>query len=300
MTLYTQVAANKAKTGIYLIFYVVLILVISYVADLYFGTNIIFLIASVVCIVQGVVAYWYADSIALSLAHATLLDQNVYSGVYRIVQNLCVTAGLPMPRLFLIPDTAMNAFATGRDPQHAALALTQGLLERLNENELTGVLAHELSHIGDDDIRLSSMVMIMAGLISLLSDLVLRSMFWGGGRRRNNDNNDEGGTVLFVVPIVLAILAPIAATLIQLAISRKREFMADAKGVLLTRYPEGLISALQKISGDEEPLEAASNATAHMYFTNPLKSKAWFSSFFSTHPPIEERIQALRKGSGLG
>ena len=298
MTIYTQVANNRARTWVFLGIYVALILVLGYVVASVYGSVDILLLAGVIAVAQGAVSYWYADSIALATAHAQVLDKERYSRVYRLMENLTITAGLPMPRLYLIPDTAMNAFATGRDPRHAAIAVTAGLLESLDDNELSGVLAHELSHVGNEDIRLSSMVMVMAGLIALVSDLFLRSMFWGGGRRRTNDGNGDSGAIVMVVGIVLALLAPLAATLIQLAISRRREFMADADGVLLTRYPQGLISALQKIGADDEPLSVANSGTAHMYFKNPLHS-GWFKGLFDTHPPIPDRIKALQEGTGM-
>jgi heat shock protein HtpX len=288
MTLYTQVSSNRFKTALYLVIFVILVLAIGGAVSAYYGSVDILLIAGVIAIVQGITSLYFSDSLALAAAKADKLDQAQYPQVYRSVENLCITAGLPMPRLFLIDDNAINAFATGRDPQHAALAITRGTIERLDKNELDGVLAHELSHVGNEDIRLMSMVMVMAGLIALISDIFLRSMWWGGGRRSNNDSNDNSGAILMIIAIVLAVLAPIAATLIQLAISRKREFIADANGVLLTRYPEGLISALRKIGGDEEKLEVANRGTAHMYFTNPLTGQA-LAGLFDTHPPIDQR-----------
>jgi len=297
MTLYTQVASNRRKTFLYLSFYVFLIIAIGAAVSWYYGDSAFLLIAAVISIVQGFISYYASDSIALGVSSAEPLDQKQYGDVYKIVENLSITAGLPMPRLFLIPDTAINAFATGRDPKHAAIAITEGAITRLNSNELQGVLAHELSHVGNEDIRLMSMVMVMAGLIALVSDMFLRNMWWGGDRGNRDNNNNNNGIMLIVV-IAVTVLAPIAATLIQLAISRKREFMADANGVLLTRYPEGLISALQKIGADEEPLEAANRATAHMYIANPLHSHS-LASLFDTLPPLEDRIAALKKGSGL-
>jgi heat shock protein HtpX len=296
MTLYTQVASNRLKTVWYLFLFSLIFLAVAWGVSWYFGSYDILFIAAIVVIIQGIVSYWYSDSIALLTAKAQPLAQSIpaeqVARVTKIVENLAITAGLPQPRLYIIPDTAMNAFATGRNPEHAAIAMTAGLLS-LNDNELAGVLAHELSHIGNEDIRLMSMVMVMAGLIALISDLFLRNMFWG--RRRDSDN-DSGGGILIIVAIVLALLAPLAATLIQLAISRKREFMADATGVLITRYPEGLISALRKISADKEPLEVANRGNAHMYFTNPLHNQ-WFASLFDTHPPVAARIEALEAGS---
>jgi heat shock protein HtpX len=296
MTLYTQVAQNRAKTIFFLLFYTLLTLVVGYAVAWYFQSSGILIFFAAVAIIQGFVGYWQSDKVALAVARAVPLDENQYASIYTLVKNLTITAGLPMPRLFLIPDKAMNAFATGRDAQHAAIAMTEGLIERLDSNELQGVLAHELSHIGNEDIRLMSMVTVMAGLIALLSSFFLRATWWGGGRR-NNDN--DGGGAFGILAIVAVVLAPIASTLIQLAISRRREFLADATGVLITRYPEGLISALKKIGAAEESVAEAGPATAHMYFSNPLNSKA-FSNLFSTHPPIEARIAALQKGSGLG
>ncbi|MEI6478226.1 MAG: M48 family metallopeptidase [bacterium] len=297
MTLYTQVSSNRNKTWVYLSVYVALIWAIGWGASYYFDSSAVFLFAVMVSVIQGWVAYFHSDTIALLTARAIPLDQNQFGNVYKIVENLSITSGLPMPKLYLINDTALNAFATGRDPKHSSIAVTLGAIQQLDDNELAGVLAHELSHVGNEDIRLMSLVMVMAGLIALISDIMLRSMWFGGGRRR--DNNGEGGAILMVIAIALAILAPVAAALIQLAISRKREFMADANGVLLTRYPEGLISALKKIGGDEEPLEVANKGSAHMYFANPLHGRMWFASLFDTHPPIEKRIEALQKGSGM-
>lgn len=295
MTLYTQVASNRRKTWLFMLFYGFLLLLLGWAVAWYFGSVDIIYIVAVIVIIQGWVSIRYSDSIALSVAHATPLEPKDYPGVYKIVENLTITAGLPMPNLYLIPDTAINAFATGRDPKHSSVAITKGAISSLNDNELAGVLSHELSHIGNEDIKLMGMVMIMAGLIAMISDLFIRNLFWG--RRRNEGGNDGGaGLILMVIAIILALLAPLAATLIQLAISRKREFMADANGVLLTRYPDGLINALRKIGQLDQPTVEANNATAHMYFSNPLKS-GFLANLFSTHPPLEDRIAALQKGS---
>lgn len=298
MTLYTQVTNNRVKTGVYLLVFVALVIAVGWAFSAYYGDPTILFVAGIIAVFQGFTSLYFSDKLALAAAKAQPLDKNTYPQVYKSVENLAITAGLPMPRLYLIDDTAINAFATGRNPKNGALAITRGAIERLDKNELEGVLAHELSHIGNEDIRLMSMVMVMAGLIALISDIFFRSMWWGGGRRRSNDSNGEGGGIIIIIVIILAVLAPIAATLIQLAISRKREFMADANGVLLTRYPEGLISALRKIQGDEEPLEVANRGTAHMYFSNPLTGQA-LAGLFDTHPPIEARIKALEAGTGM-
>jgi heat shock protein HtpX len=211
--------------------------------------------------------------------------------IYHLVENLCITAGLPMPKIYIIPDSAPNAFATGRDPQHGVICLTTGIVEKLEKIELEGVIAHELSHIGNKDILISTVIVILVGFITLLADWFRHWAFF-----RRGDDNEGGGQlrlIMIILAIVLSILAPIAAMLMQLAISRKRELLADADGALLTRYPEGLARALEKISVDSEPLEAANRATAHLYIANPFKGKK-ISKMFMTHPPIEERVAALR------
>jgi len=215
--------------------------------------------------------------------------------LYRIVENLCITAGLPLPRIYIIEGAQPNAFATGRNPKYAVVAVTRGLLEKLEKVELEGVIAHELSHIGNRDILLSTVVVILVGIVTMLSDWFFRISFWGGGRR--DDSEGSGGAILALLGIVAAIIAPIAAVVLQLAISRKREFLADATGALLTRYPEGLARALEKISADPAPLKVASNSTAHLYIANPFRGKSsrnWLARLFLTHPPVEERIKALR------
>ena len=268
---------------------------LGYGLTYYFHNSFILIIAGVISVVQGFVAYFASDKIALAAAQAIPLDQSQYGSVYQSVENLTKTAGLPMPRLFLIPGEAINAFATGRDGKNAAVAITQGALTKLDKNELEGVLAHELSHISNEDIRLTSMVMVMTGLIATAAGFFQNSLFWGGGR--DDRDNQGGGGLILIIGIVVSVLAPITATLIQLAISRRREYLADENGVLLTRYPEGLIGALRKISQDAEPVETASPATAHLYFSNPLGGK--LSNLFMTHPPLEERIKRLEEGSGI-
>jgi heat shock protein HtpX len=216
---------------------------------------------------------------------------------YRTVENLCIGAGLPMPRLYIIEDSAPNAFATGRDPNHAVICVTRGLLQKMDHLELEGVIAHELSHIGNYDIRLMTLVVVLVGIVALLADFMFRFTIWGAGGRSSNRGRSGGSAVIIIYAVALlaAILAPIAAQLIRLALSRQREYLADASGALLTRYPEGLASALEKISADKEPLEAANKATAHLYIVSPLlEHQSFLNNLFSTHPPIEERIRRLR------
>lgn len=255
-------------------------------------------IALIVSGVSSFISYYYSDKIVLSISHARPADRKHDFLFYTVAENLAIGAGLPKPKLYVIDDSAPNAFATGRDPEHAVICATTGLLDKLNRTELEGVVAHEMTHVRNYDIRLMSVVAVMVGLVALLGDWFMRMMWWGGrGRNRDNDNT---GTIFLVLGIVFAILSPIIATLIQLAISRRREFMADAGSVEETRQPQGLISALEKISSDTEPLEAANRATAHLYIVNPLKGKGhgsvgWFANLFNTHPPISERIKALQK-----
>lgn len=276
--------------GLFLIFIIGIGFVFAQIYNNYF----ILVAAVLFSLFQTLISYYYSDRITLAISRAKPVSRTEpFLELHRLVENLAITAGLPKPKIYLISDSAPNAFATGRDPKRAAIAVTTGLLGKLNKNELEGVIAHELSHVGNYDIRLMTIVVVLVGVVALLSDWFLRWSWWGGGRRNNNEGG-QIGAILLLIGIILAIVAPIAATLIQLAISRKREFLADASGVLLTRYPEGLAEALEKISKDPEPLEVANRATAHLYFANPLKNKK-VSSLFSTHPPVEERIRALRK-----
>jgi heat shock protein HtpX len=248
---------------------------------------------------MSLVSYFFSDSITLALSRAKQIDLKSSPELYKIVENLTIAAGLPMPKVYIIDDTAPNAFATGRDPKHAVVCVTTGILQKLNKTELEGVLAHELSHVGNYDIRFMTLVVVLVGIITLLADWTLRMSMFGGGRRRDNN----GGNIFVIVGLVLTILSPIIATLIKLAVSRKREYLADASGALLTRYPEGLALALEKISADQEPLEAANKATAHLYIVNPFKargggdSRSWLANLFNTHPPIADRIKRLREMS---
>ncbi len=255
-------------------------------------------VAFIIAGVMNFISYFWSDKIVLSISKAKQIDLKSNKELYRVVENLCIAAGLPLPKIYTINDSAPNAFATGRDPKHAAIAFTTGILEKLNKQELEGVTAHELSHIGNRDTLVMSVVSVLVGTIALLSDFFLRSL-WYGGHRDSNDS--KSNTLFMVLALVAAILAPIVATLIQLAVSRRREFLADASGVLLTRYPQGLASALQKISGDREPLEVANKGTAHLYIVNPLKGAqavGFFAGLFNTHPPLAARVKALAEMEG--
>lgn len=288
-TLYTQQTKNVEKTWLLMSLFLIIVIGIGFFFSRYYGNvNILYFFVAF-AILMNFISYWYSDKIALKMNRAKEIKREDNPDLWNIVENLSITAGLPMPRVCIIEDNAPNAFATGRNKNHAVVAVTTGLIQILNKTELEGVIAHELSHIGNKDILLSTIVVVLVGFISIVGDMFLRSMFFGGGRDRDNEN---GGGVMMIVGIVLAILAPIFATLIQLAISRKREFLADASGALLTRYPEGLASALQKISGYNRPMAHANTATAHLFISNPFGAKK-VSNLFSTHPPAEERIKAL-------
>lgn len=290
-TLYTQKDKNIRLSLLYITGFLVFVIGVGYIFAGAMQSSGILYIAVGFSVVTSLVSYWWSDRIVLSMSGAKLVEFNDNKELYRIIENLAITAGLPTPKIYTIDDTAMNAFATGRDPEHGVICFTTGILQTLSKTELEGVAAHELSHIGNRDTLISTIVVILVGFVALLADW-FRHWAWFGGSR-DNDNKGQLQIILIIVALVLSILAPIAATLMQLAISRKREFLADASGALLTRYPEGLASALQKISGDTEPLEAANRATASLYIANPFKGKK-VAKFFMTHPPMEERIAALR------
>jgi len=295
MTIYTQADKNTRLTWLYITGFLVFVMGVGYVFAGAMRNSLILYVAVAFSIGMSFVSYWWSDKIVLAMSSAKEVTHDNAREIYHLVENLCITAGLPVPKIYIIEDSAPNAFATGRDPEHGVICFTTGILQKLEKAELEGVIAHELSHIGNRDILLSTVVVVLVGFVTLLADWFRNWTFWGGGRSR--DNNNEGGgqmqLILFILAIVLSILAPIAAVLMQMAISRKREFLADASAVLLTRHPEGLARALEKISADPEPLEAANRATAHLYITNPFKGKK-VSSFFMTHPPIGERVAALR------
>lgn len=294
-TLYTQVDKNVRKTWILITVFLVFIIGLGYIFSLSLNEPAILWVAVIFSSLMSFVSYWYSDKIALAISRAHEISHEENPELFHIVENLCITAGLPTPKIYMIDEMAINAFATGRDAKHAVVAVTRGAVEKLNKTEIEGVIAHELSHIGNRDILLLTVIVVLVGFVSLLSHWFLRFSFFGGPRRGGRDNQGgQIGSILAIAGLILAILSPLAATLIQLAISRKREFLADADGALLTRYPEGLASALEKISQDPTQLSVANDATAHLYIANPFKKKR-FSSLFMTHPPIEERIKILRE-----
>ncbi len=272
--------------------FLVVVIGLGWIFSQAWGNPSILYIAVIFAVLMNFFSYWYSDKIVVKLAGARPASRQDFFDLYTIVENLSITAGLPMPKIYVIDDPAPNAFATGRDEKHAVVATTTGLLQILNKTELEGVIAHELSHIGNRDMLVSTVAVVLVGFVAILSDIFLRSRLYNF---RSNDRDNKAGGILLVLALVVAILAPIGATLLQLAISRRREFLADASGALLTRYPEGLASALQKISQSSAPLRRASTATAHLYIANPFADKRSFTNLFQTHPPIAARIAALLK-----
>ena len=294
-SIYKNADSNTQKTWLLITFFLVFVIAVGWLFSQALGSSEILYVAVFLSIAMSFGSYWWSDKLVLSMAHAKPIVKSDNPELYRIVENLCITAGLPMPKVYITQDSQLNAFATGRDKNHAVVCVTQGLLNRLDKTELEGVLAHELSHIGNKDMLLSTVVVVLAGVVALLADFFLRISFFGG--RRNDSDDSKAGAILMVLGLIAAILAPVAAMLIKLAISRKREFLADATGALLTRYPEGLASALEKISADMTPMKSANTATAHLYIDSPFNEKQdsnWFINLFQTHPPIAERIKALR------
>jgi len=292
---YESISSNKLKSILLVAFFFIFLLVLTFFFNYILGYGIGGLtIALAITLLLTLGSYYYSDKIVLSISGAREATKQENAYLVNTIEGLAIAAGITQPKIFVIDDTAPNAFATGRDPKHAVICVTTGLLQKMNRTELEGVIAHEMSHIKNYDVRFMTLVTVMVGIVALMSDWMLRSFLWG----KKGGSREEGKIriILIVVGIALAILAPIIATLVQLAISRKREFLADADGALLTRYPQGLASALAKIDADKEPLEAANKATAHLYISNPLKGqKGWFDGWFSTHPPIAERIAALKK-----
>ena len=297
MTTYSQIASNKIRTYLILTFFVVLIFTFFYLLGQYFGNpKSYFLIGLVVSLAMSLGSYFYSDKLVLAMAGAKPADKKDFFDYYTAAENMSIAAGLPMPALFVINDTAMNAFATGRNPKHAVVAATTGLLVRLDRAEVEGVIAHEISHIKNYDMLVSTIVAVLVGTLVFVADWVSRSLWWGSSSDRDRSDNRLGG-ILF---IIFLFITPVLATLIQLAITRRREYLADATGALLNRNPDALANALIKISGDSKPLTRASNATAHLYIENPFKTDSgkktnFIINLFSTHPPVEERIRLLRE-----
>lgn len=299
--MYRQIDSNKRRTWLLMFLFLAFVVLLGFIFGRATGLGYgLVWIAAGLAFLMNFFAYYYSDKVALAISGAREVTRSDNRELYRLVENLCIASGLYMPRLYVIDDTAPNAFATGRDPQHAVVAVTTGLLQKLDKQELEGVISHELSHIKDYDIRLMTIVVVLVGLVALMSDLFLRWTFYsarGSRRSSSREGSGQAQAIILVVALVLAILAPLAAQLIKFAISRKREFLADAEGAMMTRYPDGLARALEKISADPEPLEVANKATAHLYIANPLKGKGqenFLGRMFSTHPPIEERVAALR------
>ena len=294
-TIYNQKDRNIRLTWAYLTGFLVFVIGVGWIFAQTMESPIILYLAIFFALGMNFISYWWSDKIVLGISGAQEVSKENARDIYNLVENLCITAGLPVPKIYVISDDSLNAFTTGRDPEHAVIALTTGIIEKLEKRELEGVIAHELSHIGNRDILLGTIITVLVGFIVLLSDWFLRWSIFGG--KDNDDGDGQAKLIITIAAVLLAILAPIAATLMQLAISRKREFLADANGALLTRFPEGLASALEKISADTEPLKAANKATAHMYIVNPLRGKhgKGLAKLFLTHPPIEERIWRLRE-----
>ena len=294
--MYSQIDSNKRKSFLLIIFFVIFVLFLGWIVGQisnagYAGV----IIAGIIAIFMSLSGYFSGDKMALWSAGAKEIKKQDNLYVFRMVENLCITAGVPTPKVYIINDPSPNAFATGRDPKHSSIALTTGIIDKLENEELEGVIAHELSHVRNYDIRLMTLTVALVGVISILTHWFLRFSFLGG-RSRNSKNQGSAGTILLIIGLILMILSPIIAQVIKLAISRKREFLADASAALLTRYPEGLARALEKISQHNQPLKNANGATAHLYIASPFGAKKNITSkLFSTHPPIKERINALRK-----
>jgi len=298
---YEQIAANKRKSVLLIALFVLLLTAVGIAFDFFLrGGAIGLVVVAVIVIVSSFVSYFNSDKVALRMAHAQPADPVEYARFHNLVEGLCIASGLPKPRLYIVDDPAPNAFSTGRNPKHAAVAVTTGLLDRMNRVELEGVLAHELSHIRNYDVLVMTLAVTMVGIIVLLSDFFLRIMFWTGGRGgRDNESNNPLGIVFAIVGFILLIFAPIIAALMQMAVSRRREFLADASGVQLTRYPPGLISALEKLKDDHTATHFASKATAHLWIEQPLDKESnrgatRLNRLFDTHPPLEDRIRALQ------
>lgn len=295
--IYDRIGKNKRQTWLMMLLFVGLLGAFVTVVGIALGMplwGIAFIFAGLAA--YATFSYYVSASVALAVSQAREVTKEEEPELYNVVENLSIGSGLPMPKVYVIEDSAPNAFATGRDPQHASVTATRGLLNKMDKSELEGVIAHEMSHVGNYDIRVMTITVVLVGLVALLADFFLRWTWWGAGSRSNNrDRGGSGYAIIFALAILFAILAPIAAQLIQLAISRQREYLADASGALLCRNPDALARALEKIAGDPDPLEEANKATAHLWFSNPLADhESWMNNLFSTHPPIEERIRLLK------
>lgn len=291
--LYHEQGKNVFRTFALMAGFLVLVIAVGYAVAWYYASPAILYMAIVFAIGMNVTSYWFSDSIALSMTGARPASREEFFDLYTVTENLSITAGMPMPRLYVIQDAAPNAFATGRNEKRAVVAVTTGLLSLLNRSELEGVISHELSHIRNKDMLLMTVAVVLAGCVAIVADMFLRMSFMGGGR---SDNRGNGNALVMILAVVGIVLAPIAAQLIQLAISRRREYLADASGALLTRYPEGLASALTKIGSYQAPMRKANHATAHLFISNPFGAQAagqWIGRLFATHPPIEARVKAL-------
>lgn len=292
--MYEQIGSNIRKSYILIALFVLLIVALAYL--FYEITELMFIlpVAVIVAAIGSIGGYWYSDRIVLSISHARPATREEHAFLVNSVEGLALAAGIPTPRIYVIEDSAPNAFATGRNPDNATICVTTGLMSKLNRLELEGVIGHEMAHIKSYDIRLMAVAAVLAGTVALLADWLLRSLWWGRGLSRRR--RSIGSPIVLLIAILAVLLAPLAATLIRLAVSRSREYLADAQGAMLTRYPEGFASALEKIAADIEPLEVANKATAHLYIVNPLKEHGGkLNVLFSTHPPIEDRIRRLRK-----
>ncbi len=293
--MYSQIDSNKRKTTLLITIFLVFIIGLGWFLGVYMGYGYeITILAVMISFLMTLISYYSGDKVALASTGAKAIQKEDNPYVYRMVENLAITAGIPTPKVYIIDSPALNAFATGRDPEHASIALTTGIISALENQELEGVIAHEMSHIKNYDIRVMMIVVVLVGSISLLSNIFFRARLFGGKRDSNNNGGGQIGAIIMLVGVVLLILSPLIAELIKLAISRKREYLADASGAMLTRYPEGLAKALEKISQSNTPLKTASAATAHLFISNPLKKQS-FTALFSTHPPIEDRIKKLRE-----
>lgn len=295
-SIYTHRDSNIYKTWLLIAVFLALFIGVGYILSYALNSPIIFIVAIVLSLVMSFGSYWWSDSLVLKMTRAKPLQKEENPEIYNIVENLCITAGLPMPKLYILHEPAPNAFATGRNPNHAVIAVTTGLLERLDRTELEGVLAHELAHIGNRDILISTVVVVLAGTIVYVTDFLFHGLLFGAF----GDDDDGVDMLQIVIGIAALLIAALFATIIKMAISRKREYLADASGALLTRYPEGLASALEKIADDPNKLSVANDATAHLYFENPFKGDkkdkkiSFIAKLFMTHPPVEDRVKALR------